>query len=97
LGTDGPIDAFRTAERKLRQLLLGDGSYEPGQVRGEEARARVSMLLRQLHAAFDDVVAQGESGTRSRAAAEARAADLEDELNALASSTSRSKRMRRSA
>jgi hypothetical protein len=97
LGTDGPIDAFRAAERKLRQLLLGDGAYEAGQVRGEEPRTRVTALLRQLHAAFEDVVAQSESGRKERVAAEARILDLEDELHALVSDASRAERARRSA
>lgn len=85
MGQEEAIDAYRAAERRIRLLLLGDGSYEAGVVRGEEARARVSTQLRQLRAAFDDVVARNEAD-------EARIVDLEEELSARAAAAKRKAR-----
>jgi hypothetical protein len=82
MGQDESIDAYRAAERRIRLLLLGDGTYEAGVVRGEEARARVNTQLRHLRAAFDEVLARNEED-------EARILDLEKELSAQAAAAKR--------
>jgi hypothetical protein len=84
MGHRESIDAYRAAEQRLRLLLMGDGLYEVGIVRGESARARVNAELRHLRAAFDEVVAETEAG-------EARILGLEEELKARASSAARRK------
>lgn len=85
MGQDEAVDAYRAVERRIRLLLLGDGSYETGVVRGEEARARVTTQLRHLRTAFDGVVARNEAD-------EARILDLEEELKAQAAAATRKAR-----
>jgi hypothetical protein len=58
---DDPAAAFRSAERRLRGALLGDGVYEAGLVKGDEARTRVARELRLMHEAFYAAVAAGGS------------------------------------
>jgi hypothetical protein len=53
-----PSDAsetYKKAERRLRDLLLGDAMSEPGAVKGDERRAKVSAELRRMREAFDEV------------------------------------------
>jgi len=45
-------EAYRLAEQRLRLLLLGDGVIEPGVVKGEELRLRVTTALRHMREAF---------------------------------------------
>lgn len=45
-------EAYRRAEQRLRLILLGDGLSEPGIVKGEEARLRVTTALRHMREAF---------------------------------------------
>src|SRR5262245_48027564 len=49
-------ETFRRAELRLRLVLLGDGVSEPGAVKGEEARLRVTSTLRQMREAFAQAV-----------------------------------------
>ena len=50
---DDPREKYRKAERRLRDVLLGDGMISPGVVKGEEQRAKVSAHLRALREAVD--------------------------------------------
>jgi hypothetical protein len=84
MGHRESIDAYRAAEQRLRLLLMGDGLYETGTVRGESARARVNAELRHLRAAFDEVVAESEAG-------EERIFGLEEELKSRATAAARRK------
>jgi hypothetical protein len=52
---DDPREKYRRAERRLRGVLLGDGTYEPGAVKGEEQRDHVAADLRRMREAFDEV------------------------------------------
>ena len=83
---DDLAEEYRKAERRLRGLLLGSSEYAPGIVKGEERRAMVTRELRSLRALFDAALAATESGTEK---AEARVADLEEELKEIASSRAR--------
>jgi hypothetical protein len=84
---DDLAEEYRRADRRLRGLLFGNGEYEPGMVKGEERRAMVTQDLRHMRTAFDAALAANE---RSRAEkAEARVADLEEELKKIASSRAR--------
>ena len=71
--TDEVTETYRRAEQRLRLLLLGDGLSEPGVVKGEEARMRVTTALRQMRESFAEALG-----------AEARATELQDELLRLA-------------
>jgi len=82
--TGDPADVFRRAENRLRGLLFGNGVYEAGVIRGEERRAQVARELRRMQQAFYAAVAAGEE---SRASGEARIADLEEELEKIASAS----------
>jgi hypothetical protein len=85
-----PIDdskkAYLEAERRLRELLLGDGSTTVGLVKGEERRLLATRLLRRMRTAVEELAVVHEGGRE--APAEERAADLEVELRRLASSRS---------
>jgi excisionase family DNA binding protein len=72
--TDEVTEAYRRAEQRLRLLLLGDGLSEPGVVKGEEARMRVTTALRQMRESFAEALD-----------AEARVTELQEELLRLAS------------
>lgn len=89
-----PAEAYRKADQRLRLLLLGDGSETPGRVRGEEYRLQVSAELRRMRHAFHDAVL--ESDVR-RAEVEPRAAGLDEELQRIASSRSRTQPMGKDA
>jgi hypothetical protein len=79
---DDPTQAYHRAERRLRELLFGDGTFSPGMVKGEERRMETTKILRRMREAFDEAAA---ASTRAGAdEAEARIADLEDELRRLA-------------
>jgi hypothetical protein len=84
--TDDPTQAFQKAERRLRELLFGDGTFTPGMVKGEERRMETTKILRRMREAFDQAAAAAAAGSRGRVAqdAQARIADLEDELRRLA-------------
>lgn len=75
------VEAYRRAELRLRLMLLGDGMTEPGMVKGEESRARVTAALRGMRDVFTRAV--GESGERETTT-EAQIARLEDELQRVA-------------
>ena len=96
LGGDGTLhdaddvaEAYRRAEQRLRLLLLGDGLSQPGIVKGEEARLRVTTALRHMREAFAAAV---EHDTGRAEAAQARANELQDELLRLASQAAAAKR-----
>jgi hypothetical protein len=95
LGMPGedPASIYRSAERRLRDVVLGDGMYSVGIAKGEEARGKVSRELRAMREAFDALVAGSEEGRVERA--EERIADLEEELRKIA--TVRTRRKRKSA
>lgn len=78
---DDLIEMYKKADLRLRSLLLGDGLYEAGIVKGDEARTQVVRELARLRAAFD---ALREREKRQVAAEKARAADLEEELRSVA-------------
>jgi D-aminopeptidase len=85
---DDSVNAYRQAERRLRELLLGDGTINVGLVKGEERRLETTRILRRMRSAFEAVVEQDEGRA---AEAEARLADLEEALReALARSRHRS-------
>jgi hypothetical protein len=79
---DDPVKIYHHAERRLREVLLGDGTVTVGVVKGEERRLETTRLLRRMRDAFQVLANEREEG---RAKAEARAADLEEELRRLAS------------
>jgi hypothetical protein len=80
---DDPTQAYHRAERRLRELLFGDGTFTPGMVKGEERRMETTKILRRMREAFDEAAAAGVRGPVAQDA-EARIADLEDELRRLA-------------
>lgn len=75
-------ETYRRAEQRLRLLLLGDGLSQPGVVKGEEARMRVTTALRQMRESFAEALDEGAGRAE---AAEARVTELQDELLRLAS------------
>jgi hypothetical protein len=77
---------YHHAERRLRDMLFGDGSSSAGLVKGEERRLEATRLLRRMRDAFDAALAASEERARK---AEARVADLDEELRQLASRRSR--------
>ena len=86
------VETYRKADLRLRLLLLGDGFDMPGLVKGEESRLRVTAELRHMRGAFDAAVVEREEGGRAEKA-EARVADLEEELRGIASFRSRKQQM----
>jgi hypothetical protein len=74
--TDDPAEEFHKAERHLRGVLFGDGVSRAGAVRGEEARAQITGVLRRMREAFEASLHEADRAEK----AEARAAGLEDEL-----------------
>ena len=87
MSPDDLATTYRTAERRLRDALFGDGTYAAGLVKGEEARRRVSRELRQMRDAFDAALLEGGEGRADET--EARLASLEEELRTIASSRAR--------
>jgi hypothetical protein len=73
---DDPASAFKAADRRLRELLFGDGIDHAGMVKGEERREQVGLALRRMRAAFDAALA---AAVENRDAV-TRVADLEEEL-----------------
>jgi hypothetical protein len=71
----------------LRELLFGDGTFSPGVVKGEERRAETTRILRRMREAFDAVVAEQPRAAATEEA-EARIADLEEELRKIAAARS---------
>jgi len=86
-----PVATYRKVDLQLRLLLLGDGINMPGLVRGEEFRRRVTTELRHMREAFNAAVVESEEGRAEKA--EARVADLEEELLRIASFRSRTQQM----
>jgi excisionase family DNA binding protein len=87
----GPVETYRKADLRLRQLLLGDGVATTGLVRGEEFRLRVTAELRCMRDAFNNAVLESKGGRAETV--EARVADLEEELQRIASFRSRTQQM----
>ena len=87
----GPVETYRKADLRLRQLLLGDGVATTGLVRGEEFRLRVTAELRHMRDAFNAAVLDSKGGRAETV--EARVADLEEELQRIASFRSRTQQM----
>jgi ATP-dependent exoDNAse (exonuclease V) beta subunit len=81
------LEEFGGAERRLKDLLLGDGMYRPGKLKGEDARAQVRRDLRRMRDAFDAVLAASQADRAGKA--EARVADLEEELRKVAATRAR--------
>lgn len=81
--TDDLERDYQQAERCLRTMLFGDGSSTAGLVKGEERRTEATRFLRRMRDAFGAALAEGE-GDRAQKA-EARIADLEEELRRIAS------------
>ena len=91
---DDAVTAYKAADRRLRELLFGDGIDSVGVVKGDERRDYAAQALRRMREAFDAALESAEEG---RAAA-ARVADLEDELLKRASTrAARARRPRKSA
>ena len=89
------VDVYRKADLRLRILLLGDGETS-GLVRREESRLRVTAELRHMRDAFN--ASAVEKAQTSRAGeAEARIAELEDDLRRIASLRARMPQMRTDA
>ena len=53
--TADAADSYRQAERRLRELLFGDGVYSAGLVRGDEQRNRVTAALHRMREAFEEL------------------------------------------
>ena len=87
----GSVETYRKADLRLRQLLLGDGVATTGLVRGEEFRLRVTAELRCIRDAFNNAVLESKGGRAETV--EARVADLEEELQRIASLRSRTQQM----
>lgn len=77
------VKTYRQAERRLHEMLFGDGVYTAGLVKGEEARLQVRSALRRMREALDTALADSE--TDRVESAELRVADLEEELQRLVS------------
>ncbi len=77
------MNTYRQAERRLQEMLFGDGVYTAGLAKGEEARLQVRSALRRMRDAFDTALADSE--TERVESAELRVADLEEELQRLVS------------
>ena len=83
---DTPSDvaeSYRTAELRLRSLLLGDGTETVGLAHRDDQRTRVIASLRHMRDAFDALATQHEDSAQAEEA-EARIAQLEDDLLRLA-------------
>ena len=74
---DDPVETYRRAEHRLREVLFGDGMYAPGLIRGEERRGEISRELGRMRDAFQ---ALRDLGDARAGEAEALAADLEETL-----------------
>jgi hypothetical protein len=101
LGTLGAVAAkdpearFRAADRRLRALLFGDGMYHPGIAKGDENRTQAARELRVMREAFEAAVARAAAERVEEA--EARIADLEQELRRLAAASAARTTRRRKA
>lgn len=84
---DDPANDYHHAERRLRELLFGDGAFTPGIVKGEERRLELTRVLRRMRGAFEVAATERERGRLE--VAQARIADLESELRKLAAARSR--------
>lgn len=92
------VEAYRSAELRLRSLLLGDGVVTVGLARHDDQRTRAIASLRHMRDAFEALVAERreielEDAARAEEAssrsarleeADARIAQLEDDLLRLA-------------
>ena len=81
-----PVESYRNAELRLRQVLLGNGVDTPGLVKGEDLRVRVNRDLRRMREAFNSAVLVDEHTDLQQA--EKRLAGLEEELRTLVSAGS---------
>jgi hypothetical protein len=81
---DDLVKAYRQAERRLHEMLFGDGTYTMGAVKGEESRLEASRALRRMRNAFNELIDKSETGRAEEA--EVHVADLEEELQRRASS-----------
>jgi hypothetical protein len=77
---------YRRAERRLRDALFGDGVFQPGQVKGQEARDLIARDLRKMRESFEAVLRTSEEAL---AEAGSRLGDLEEELKKIAASKAR--------
>jgi hypothetical protein len=77
---DDPVKTYLQAERRLREILLGDGATTVGAVKGEERRIQTTRLLRRMRDALEAL--QGELE------AAAQAGDLDEELRRVATARS---------
>ena len=77
---DDPVKTYLQAERRLREILLGDGTTTVGLVKGEERRIQTTRLLRRMRAALEELQTELEAA--------AQAGDLEEELRRVAAARS---------
>jgi hypothetical protein len=85
--TSDPAKEYRQAERRLREMLFGDGANTVGVVKGEERRILATKFLRRMRDAFEAAVAAHDEARAETA--EGRIADLEDQLRTIAAASSR--------
>ena len=83
--TGGQRESYGKAELRLRLLLFGDGTDDPGRVRGDDFRERARIELHRMRNAFDAATPDRE---RRPDEADERIASLEEDLRRIASSTS---------
>jgi hypothetical protein len=83
---DDPETSYHQAERRLREILFGDGTFTPGVVKGEDRRLELTRTLRKMREAFDAAATAHERQVVETA--QARIADLEEELRQLATARS---------
>jgi hypothetical protein len=74
---DDSVKTYHQAERRLREMLFGDGTITVGLVKGEERRLEVTRILRRMRDAFEAAIEQDAGRAED---AEARLADLEEAL-----------------
>ena len=77
---DDPVKTYLQAERRLREILLGDGATTVGALKGEERRLQATRLLRRMRAALEELQTELEAA--------AQAGGLEEELRRVAAARS---------
>jgi hypothetical protein len=87
LPNEDPEKVYQLAERRLRELLFGDGAYTPGLVKGEDRRIELTRVLQRMRQSFDAASSHHERVLAE--IAEARIAELEEELRKVAAARTR--------
>lgn len=83
-----PAESYRAAELRLRSLLLGNGTETVGLAHRDDERTRVIVNLRRMRDAFAALAAEHEVAGQIEEA-EARIAQLEDDLLRIAADRAR--------